>query len=103
MRTTTIRRRFELLRQAVVASHRFGRILAVRGLEAAAGEHVTFRSIDTMDAKRRAIEQYQSQLSQLNYREGFVGLAAYRSLFCPSSSYAEAFLVCDSREFLNFN
>jgi N-acetylglucosamine malate deacetylase 1 len=59
----------------------------------------TFVPIDrTMEAKRRAIDQYQSQLSQLNYREGFVGLAAYRSLFCPSSSFAEAFLVCDPRE-----
>jgi LmbE family N-acetylglucosaminyl deacetylase len=62
----------------------------------------TFVPIDrTMDAKRRAIDQYQSQLSQLNYREGFIGLAAYRSLFCPASSYAEAFLVCDSREVHN--
>ena len=62
----------------------------------------TFVPIDrTMEAKRRAIDQYQSQLSQLNYREGFVGLAAYRSLFCPSSSYAEAFLVCDRQELLN--
>jgi len=62
----------------------------------------TFVPIDgTIDAKRRAMEQYHSQLSQLNYREGFAGLAAYRSLFCPSSNYAEAFLVCDAREMLN--
>jgi N-acetylglucosamine malate deacetylase 1 len=62
----------------------------------------TFVPIDhTIEAKRRAMEQYQSQLSQLNYREGFAGLAAYRSLFCPSSSYAEAFLVCDKNEILN--
>jgi N-acetylglucosamine malate deacetylase 1 len=62
----------------------------------------TFVPIDgTIETKRRAMEQYQSQLSQLNYREGFAGLAAYRSLFCPSSSYAEAFLVCDAREMLN--
>jgi LmbE family N-acetylglucosaminyl deacetylase len=59
----------------------------------------TFVPIDrTLDAKRRAIEQYRSQLGQLNYREGFLGLAAYRSLFCPASSYAEAFLVCDANE-----
>jgi N-acetylglucosamine malate deacetylase 1 len=59
----------------------------------------TFVPIDhTMEAKRRAIDQYQSQLSQLNYREGFIGLAAYRSLFCPASRFAEAFLVCDTRE-----
>jgi N-acetylglucosamine malate deacetylase 1 len=62
----------------------------------------TYVPIDhTMEAKRRAIDQYQSQLSQLNYREGFIGLAAYRSLFCPASTYAEAFLVCDTREIHN--
>jgi LmbE family N-acetylglucosaminyl deacetylase len=59
----------------------------------------TFVPIDgTMEVKRRAIEQYQSQLKQLNYHEGFLGLAAYRSLFCPSTKYAEAFLVCDRDE-----
>lgn len=62
----------------------------------------TFVPIDgTIEAKRRAMDQYQSQLSQLNYREGFAGLSAYRSLFCPSSSFAEAFLVCDKPEILN--
>jgi len=62
----------------------------------------TFVPIDrTIGMKRQAIDQYQSQLPQLNYREGFVGLAAYRSLFCPGPSYAEAFWVCDRREMLN--
>ena len=61
----------------------------------------TYVPIDrTLDAKRRAIDQYESQLAQLNYRDGFLGLAAYRSLFCPSSKYAEAFLVCDRQELL---
>jgi N-acetylglucosamine malate deacetylase 1 len=61
----------------------------------------TYVPIDhTLPAKRQAIEQYRSQLSQLNYREGFLGLAAYRSLFCPASSYAEAFLVCNHRELM---
>lgn len=55
----------------------------------------TFVPIDhTLPIKRQAIEQYRSQLTQLNYREGFLGLAAYRSLFCPASRYAEAFWVC---------
>jgi len=59
----------------------------------------TFVPIDrTLEAKRQAIEQYQSQLGQLNYREGFLGLAAYRSLFCPASTHAEAFLVCQPHE-----
>jgi N-acetylglucosamine malate deacetylase 1 len=59
----------------------------------------TFVPIDlTIDAKRLAIGQYHSQLSQLDYREGFLGLAAYRGLFCPPSKFAEAFLVCDRNE-----
>jgi LmbE family N-acetylglucosaminyl deacetylase len=62
----------------------------------------TYVPIDrTLETKRRAIDQYESQLAQLNYREAFLGLAAYRSLFCPSSKYAEAFLVCDHHELLN--
>jgi N-acetylglucosamine malate deacetylase 1 len=62
----------------------------------------TYVPIDnTMETKRLAIEQYASQLALLNYREAFVGLAAYRSLFCPSSRYAEAFLVYDRDEILN--
>jgi len=62
----------------------------------------TFVPIDlTIDSKRQAIEQYQSQLAQLNYREGMLGLSAYRSLFCPPSRFAEAFLVCDFGEMLS--
>jgi len=61
----------------------------------------TFVPIDlTIDAKRRAIDQYDSQLSQLSYREGFLGLAAYRGLFCPPSKFVEAFLVCDRGEMI---
>lgn len=62
----------------------------------------TFVPIDhTLPAKRQAMEQYRSQLAQLNYHEGFLGLAAYRSLFCPASRYAEAFWVCNRDELLN--
>lgn len=62
----------------------------------------TFVPIDlTIDSKRQAIEQYESQLEQLNYREGMLGLSAYRSLFCPPSKFAEAFLVCDLGEMLS--
>jgi LmbE family N-acetylglucosaminyl deacetylase len=61
----------------------------------------TFVPIDhTLPAKRQAIEQYRSQLALLNYREGFLGLAAYRSLFCPASRYAEAFWVCQRDELM---
>jgi len=56
----------------------------------------TFVPIDgTIGHKLRAIDQYPSQLTQMNYREAFLGLAGYRSLFCPPSKFAEAFLVCD--------
>ena len=62
----------------------------------------TFVPIDrTLESKQLAMDQYSSQLAQLNYRAGFSGLAAYRSLFCPSSKYAEAFLVCDRQELLS--
>jgi len=91
---------FELLKEAIGANHvttSFWLYEVWKPLPAN-----TFVPIDrTMEAKRRAIDQYRSQLTQLNYREGFVGLAAYRSLFCPSSSYAEAFLVCDRNELFN--
>jgi len=61
----------------------------------------TFVPIDlTIDSKRQAIDQYESQLAQLDYREAFLGLAAYRGLFCPPSKFAEAFLVCDRDEML---
>jgi LmbE family N-acetylglucosaminyl deacetylase len=61
----------------------------------------TFVPIDALiDVKCRAMDQYRSQLSQLNYREGFLGLAAYRALTCPPATHAEAFLVCDRQEFL---
>lgn len=61
----------------------------------------TFVPIDrTVERKQQAICKYGSQLSQLNYAEAFLGLAAYRSLFCPPSSYAEAFLVCDRQHLL---
>jgi len=93
---------FAILRQAIIQSHLTTSFWLYEVWKPLAAN--TFVPIDrTMPAKRRAIEQYQSQVSQLNYREGFTGLAAYRSLFCPSSSFAEAFLVCDTQEFLNLN
>lgn len=61
----------------------------------------TFVPIDnTVAIKRRAIEQYRSQLALCNYEAGVLGLAAYRSLFCPASQFAEAFFVCDRNEVL---
>ena len=51
--------------------------------------------------KKKAIQSYRTQLPQLNYRQGFIGLSAYRSAFCPPSSYAEAFFVCSQEEMLS--
>src|SRR5262245_25469748 len=79
---------FSLLRQAIADNNLTTKIWLYEVWKPLPAN--TYVPIDgTMDAKRRAIDQYQSQLSQLNYREGFVGLAAYRSLFCPASNYAE--------------
>jgi LmbE family N-acetylglucosaminyl deacetylase len=55
---------------------------------------------NTVGSKREAMLQYRSQLPQLNYHDGFLGLSAYRSLFCPPSRFAEAFYVCDKSEML---
>lgn len=56
----------------------------------------------TIMHKKRAIENYRSQLPQLNYKEGFIGLSSYRSAFCPPASFAEAFFVCSKEEMLSF-
>ena len=62
----------------------------------------TFVPIDrTIAAKQLAIAKYESQLALLHYGEAFLGLAAYRSLFCPPASFAEAFLVCDKQQLLS--
>jgi len=50
----------------------------------------------TVEAKQHAIDVYRSQLDVLDYRAGFMGLSAYRGLFCSPSRYAEAFITCDS-------
>jgi LmbE family N-acetylglucosaminyl deacetylase len=56
----------------------------------------TYVPIDaTVGFKQAAIERHRSQLKVLDYRAAFLGLAAYRALFCAGSRYAEAFLVQD--------
>ena len=56
-----------------------------------------FISIDTtVDAKIQAFKAHESQASLLNYADAYLGLARYRSLFCPPAQYAEAFYNCDS-------
>lgn len=47
----------------------------------------------TLDAKRKAAEVYRSQLAYLDYKSAFLGLSAYRSLFCPGARHAEAFQI----------
>jgi LmbE family N-acetylglucosaminyl deacetylase len=55
----------------------------------------------TIQDKLAAIQAHESQLACLNYLSAFQGLAAYRSLFCPPSQYAEAFRVCAREAVLN--
>lgn len=57
----------------------------------------------TMDTKRAAIHAYQSQLACLDYLAAFQGLAAFRSLTCPGSRYAEAFLTVDRETVLRMS
>lgn len=54
----------------------------------------------TIEAKIQAIRAHQSQLAVIDYEAAFRGLAAYRSLNCPSAKYAEAFFTCDSLSLL---
>jgi N-acetylglucosamine malate deacetylase 1 len=90
---------FQLLAQATTSSRASGQFWLYEVWKPLPEN--TFVPIDhTMGIKRQAMEQYRSQLAQLNYAEGFAGLASYRSLFCPGSKYAEAFLVCDQNELL---
>lgn len=46
--------------------------------------------------KIRAMEAHASQLAVRDYGSAFRALARYRSLFCPSSNFAEVFFTCDS-------
>jgi hypothetical protein len=41
--------------------------------------------------KRRAIEQYRSQLGYNDYLRAVEGLNAYRSIYLPEARYVEAF------------
>jgi N-acetylglucosamine malate deacetylase 1 len=54
----------------------------------------------TLESKVQAIRQHESQTALMDYVGGFTALAQYRSLFCPSSRHAEAFVNCDSAALL---
>lgn len=54
----------------------------------------------TIEAKMQAVAAHESQIKTLNYAEAFIGLARYRSLWCPPASYAEAFFCCESAALL---
>jgi LmbE family N-acetylglucosaminyl deacetylase len=45
------------------------------------------------DVKRKAVEQYQSQLRYNDYLHMVAGLNAYRTIYLPSARYVEAFEV----------
>ena len=53
-------------------------------------------NIDSViEVKRQAIDSHASQVSNINYTEKFLALAAYRSLICRPGNYAEAFFACN--------
>jgi N-acetylglucosamine malate deacetylase 1 len=55
----------------------------------------------TIDAKLEAMRAHASQRGARDYSAAFLALAQYRSLFYPSSKYAEAFYTCDSRQLID--
>lgn len=55
----------------------------------------------TIDSKLAAIRAHRSQLAYLDYLSAFHGLAAYRSLFCPGTRFAEAFHTGDRQMVMN--
>lgn len=58
-------------------------------------------SIDsTIRSKLEAIRAHKSQMATMNYARAFRALAQYRSLFCPSARYAEAFTMLDCEDLL---
>ena len=54
----------------------------------------------TIHCKLEAIRAHKSQMATMNYARAFRALAQYRSLFCPSTRYAEAFMMLDCQELL---
>lgn len=54
----------------------------------------------TIHSKLEAMRAYKSQMSAMNYARAFRGLAQYRSLFCSSARYAEAFMLLDREDLL---
>lgn len=46
---------------------------------------------DVWDLKRKAVEQYESQLRYNDYIYMGTGLNTYRTLYCPSARYVEAY------------
>jgi LmbE family N-acetylglucosaminyl deacetylase len=55
-----------------------------------------------IEVKRKALEQYHSQLSDMNYIHTSFGLNAYRSsALLETGGYAEAFFCAPVREYLN--
>jgi LmbE family N-acetylglucosaminyl deacetylase len=57
----------------------------------------------TMSVKEDAIRAHRSQLTCLDYLSAFRGLAAYRSLMCPGSRFAEAFIATDAHTLLQYH
>lgn len=57
---------------------------------------------DVIEEKIRAMEAHQSQLGNRIYRDGILGLNAYRGAMAAFSEPAEAFLVLSQDRFMHF-
>jgi LmbE family N-acetylglucosaminyl deacetylase len=55
---------------------------------------------DVVDIKKRALEQYGSQLDHNNYIKSIFGLNSYRSIILGGQSYAEAFVLTSSKAYI---
>ncbi len=54
---------------------------------------------DVVDVKLKAISAHASQTAVIDYGEKILGLNAFRSLSAGGVRYAEAFFVCDPKEY----
>ena len=86
---------YQLMRQAVVSSQWVGDVWLYE-IWSPLRPNLVLPIDKTIGHKLAAAGAYQSQLSVLDYRTAFQGLASYRSLFCAPAQFAEAFFTCDS-------
>lgn len=57
---------------------------------------------DFEDVKQKAIECHESQLLCRNYLDAMLGLNRYRAAMLGAGSYAEAFFICNAKQYIEF-